>query len=77
VALALWWLSGLKLGRRDGLRLTNAHLLRFGVTDRSAKYRALRNLEKAGLICLVREAGKNPLVTILDVCPASESEPAA
>jgi hypothetical protein len=44
--------------------LTNITSLRFGL-DRNAKYRALAWLEKAGLISVVRKAGRAPLVTIL------------
>jgi hypothetical protein len=65
VALANWFLSGLRYGRRSDLPLTSGTLRQFAVLDRSAKYRALRALEKKGLIRVRREPGKNPLVTIL------------
>ena len=65
VALAVWFLSGLR-GTRESLPLTGAALRRFGVDDRSAKYRALKELERAGLIRVDRRQGKNPLVTVLD-----------
>ena len=63
--LALWYLSGLRKGRKDGLRLTTKVLERFHV-DRSAKCRALKALEKAGLVRVERKARKNPVVTIVD-----------
>jgi hypothetical protein len=47
--LAIWYLSGLR-GRQDNLLLTSDTLRRFGVHDRSSKYRALKALEQAGLI---------------------------
>jgi hypothetical protein len=64
VASAVWWLAGVR-GGKDNLRLTSPVLERFGVTDRSTKYRALRALKKAGLIRVDGERGKNPEVTIL------------
>src|SRR5437588_346682 len=60
-ALAIWFLSGLR-GRTDNLKLTSGILARFHV-DRSAKSRALKALEEAGLISVKREARKNPVVT--------------
>jgi DNA-binding transcriptional ArsR family regulator len=63
-ALAIWWQAGLH-GKREGLKLTTAGLQRFGV-DRKAKDRALKALEDAGLISVVRKAGKNPAVSILE-----------
>jgi hypothetical protein len=66
VGLAIWFLSGLR-NRKNDLLLTSAILARFRVTDRSTKKRALEVLEKAGLIHVVRQQGKNPLVTILEV----------
>jgi DNA-binding transcriptional ArsR family regulator len=71
--LAIWFLSGLRGGRMDSLKLTSATLERFGVS-RSAKSRALKALEKAGLINVRREPRKNPLVTILDVPPAGQDQ---
>jgi hypothetical protein len=64
VALAVWFVSGLR-GRREGLKVTTRVVQRFGVNDRSAKKRALDALERAGLIRVDRQQGKNPLVTIL------------
>jgi hypothetical protein len=65
--LAIWFLSGLRRQRKEGLLLTNELLSKFGVTDRTTKYRALRALKKAGLIHVDQQIGKNPLVTIVDV----------
>lgn len=65
-ALALWYLSGLNKGKKDNLKVTSATLRRFRVSNRAAKYRALEALEKAGLIQVKREPGKNPLVTICE-----------
>ena len=70
VAMAVWWLAGVK-GQRVDLKLTTAVLNRFGVDDRTAKSRALVALEKDGLISVHRRPQKNPLVTILDVTAAS------
>jgi DNA-binding transcriptional ArsR family regulator len=71
VALALYFLSGLRGNQLHDLRLSSATLKRLGVGDRSTKYRALRALERAGLVRVVRQRGKNPLVTILqDDAPA-------
>jgi hypothetical protein len=62
-ALAVWFVSGLR-GSREQLKLSTVQLQKFGV-DRSAKSRALTVLEQAGLISVVRQSRKNPLVTIL------------
>jgi hypothetical protein len=57
-----------EVGRRRSQEvvLTTAILKRFGV-NRKAKYRALKLLEKAGLISVVRRPRKNPLVAVLVV----------
>jgi hypothetical protein len=62
VALAIWF----EIGRRRSheIKLTTAICNRFGV-NRKAKYRGLLLLEDAGLIAVVREARKNPLVMVL------------
>lgn len=65
VALAIWFLAGLR-GREDDLNLTTAVLDQFAVTDRSSKSRALKALEKEGLIEVIRQQGKNPRITILE-----------
>jgi DNA-binding transcriptional ArsR family regulator len=64
-ALAIWYLKGLQ-NSSENLRLTSAVVERFGVS-RFSKSRALRYLEKAGLIKVERQLRKNPLVTILKV----------
>jgi DNA-binding transcriptional ArsR family regulator len=66
VALAIWFVSGLRKSR-EGLLLTRRILHRFCVTERSTKYRALKALEKAGLIRVERRPRRNPFITILAV----------
>jgi hypothetical protein len=63
VALAVWFEAGRR--KSQEVRLTTAILQRFNV-NRKAKYRALRSLEKAGLVRVRRERRKNPVVTILE-----------
>jgi DNA-binding transcriptional ArsR family regulator len=63
-ALAIWFLAGLR-GRFRGLKLTSEVCERFGV-DPSDKSRALKALEAAGLIEVVRNERKNPVVTVLN-----------
>jgi hypothetical protein len=67
VGLAVWFLSGLRGGRKDGLKLTRNTLEQLGVTDRWAKSRGLQALREAGLIEYVSKHGKNPVVTLLEV----------
>lgn len=57
-----------EVGRRRSqeIVLTTAILLRFGV-NRKAKYRALIQLENAGLISVVRQPRRNPLVAVLPI----------
>ena len=65
IALALWYLSGMK--RRDRtVRLTNLEAERWGVS-RQSKWRALASLVEAGLITVERRPKTSPLVTILDM----------
>ena len=63
VGLALWYLAGLK--KTKTVPLGNRLLKGFGV-DRKAKGRSLKLMEDAGLISVVRRAGCNPTVTLLD-----------
>ena len=63
VALALWYLSGLR--RSKTVVLTQKKLNLFGVS-RQAGYRALMALEKRGLVSVIRRAGCCPRVTILE-----------
>ena len=62
VGIALWFLSGLK--RSGTIALSQSILRLFGV-GRFSGYRGLAELEKAGLVSVVRHAGRNPIVTIL------------
>lgn len=57
-----------EVGRRRSqeITLTTAILERFGV-NRKAKYRALVQLENAGLISVVRQPRRNPLVAVLAI----------
>ena len=71
-ALAIWYLSGLRKGRTEELKLTTTTLKIFNV-DRYAKSRALKELERAGLISVRREGRKNPVVTILEVSGGNET----
>jgi hypothetical protein len=64
VALALWFLAG--INKNSTVPLTNTVLKPLGL-DRFAKGRSIKRLERAGLISVNRHAGRNPLVTILDV----------
>ena len=62
VAIALWFLAGLKRSRQVALSQSTLRL--FGVS-RQASYRALSRLESAGLVSVDRHPGRNPIVTIL------------
>jgi hypothetical protein len=64
-ALAIWFQAG-RQGHEEGIKLTSQILDRFHV-DRHAKFRALKELEKAGLIRVHRQAGKNPIVDLLEI----------
>ena len=64
---AMVWLWLLHLSWKEHsptFKLPNERLAVRGVS-RSAKTRALRNLEAAGLIQVARERGKSPTVTLL------------
>ena len=63
VALAIHHAVALTKGKSGPL--TSKHLKKFGVTDRRQKYRALKDLEAAGLIRVTRPSSKSPLVEIL------------
>jgi hypothetical protein len=78
MALAIWFVRGLR-GKDEGLELTPSKLKRFGVDKRHATYRALKDLEKAGLISVRRHSGRSAVVTILHAgadSPDSRSVPA-
>lgn len=64
VALVLWWIRGLCRSATFPLKrqATNA----FSVSP-DAAYDALKRLEEAGLIRVLRHCGRSPVVTILDV----------
>jgi hypothetical protein len=64
VAVAVWFMAGLKKTRV--VPISNITGLLFGL-DRNAKYRALDWLENANLIAVERQAGRAPIITILDV----------
>ena len=64
---AMVWLWLLHLSWKEHsltFKLPNEQLAVLGVS-RSAKTRALRNLETAGLIQVARARGKSPMVTLL------------
>ena len=60
----IWLLHLAWASRSHTFRLPNERLLLRGVS-RYTKRRALRELEAAGLIQVVRELGKSPVVTLL------------
>ena len=62
VGLALWRLSGAV--KSMTIRLSNSELEALGVS-RSAKSRALKSLEQAGLIAIDQRLGCLPIVTLL------------
>jgi hypothetical protein len=62
VGLCLWRLVGAM--RSDTVSFGNADLRPLGI-DRAAKSRALRALERAGLIAVVHQPGRFPRVTVL------------
>jgi hypothetical protein len=63
VGLSVWFLAGMTKSR--SVRLSARVSRAFGV-DRHAKYRALRWLEDAGLVTVVRRSGCSPIVTLLE-----------
>ena len=63
VYAAFWYLVW--INRHSTVNLTNTALKQFNVS-RDSKYRALKALEKAGLLTVVRTNGKNSVVTLLD-----------
>jgi hypothetical protein len=70
VAVYLWFLAGLTKSR--SVVLPTAKLASLGV-DRYAAYRAIRALETAGLVSVVRHRGRHPIVTLND-CPIEMKE---
>ena len=63
IGLCLWRLAGAM--KCKTISLGNADLRPLGI-DRASKSRALRALERAGLIEVVRERGRFPKVTLRD-----------
>ena len=61
VAVALWFLAGLKRSRK--VALFQSKLKLFNIS-RQASYRALLRLESAGLVSVERRRGRSPVVTI-------------
>lgn len=77
IALALWYLSG--LNKTATIKLTHRILSNFDVSPRTS-YRVLEQMEKAGLISVVRHQGRSPLVTLIASAvdmPIEEIEPSA
>jgi DNA-binding MarR family transcriptional regulator len=64
VAIALRYRCGIE--RTLTVKLTSTLLREFGV-ERDAKARALRQLERVGLVAVSRNHGRNPVVTVLEV----------
>jgi len=64
VGLALWYRSGVMKGDRTVV-LSSKNLRGFGLTRNTAR-RALRDLEKAGLVSVERHSGRAPRVTLLE-----------
>jgi DNA-binding transcriptional ArsR family regulator len=62
VGLALWHLKGLR--RDDSFLVSNLMLQEWGIQP-DAKRRALRELEKAGLITVERQGKRSPRVTLV------------
>lgn len=61
VGLGLWFLVGVKQSMT--VHLTPSVTRGFGM-DRHAVYRALRHLERGGLVAVRRKRGSSPVVTI-------------
>ena len=62
VALVLWFLSGLKHQAKT-VALSGKLLRELGV-ERHAAYRGLAVLEQEGLVSVVRQPGRSPVVTL-------------
>lgn len=69
VAVALWYVAGKQRSRK--VTLTGKALAQFHV-GRSVKYRALCQLEDAGLIRATKVRGRNPVVELI-IDPAPQS----
>ncbi len=64
VAVVLWYRAG--MGGGNAVRLTASARTEIGLKPDAAS-RGLAALEKAGLVSVVRHAGRIPVVTLLDV----------
>ena len=64
VGLALWFKFGVEKKRQ--VKVTRTLLQKFGV-NRHAGWRAINQLEAAGLVTVDRGRGRSSLVTIIDV----------
>ncbi|MGB8741096.1 MAG: hypothetical protein WCD52_12860 [Xanthobacteraceae bacterium] len=62
VGLSLWFLRGLR--RSDSFTVSNLFMQKWDVLP-DAKNRALRKLEKAGLITVERKGKRSPRVTLV------------
>jgi hypothetical protein len=67
VGLALWFLVG--VNKSMTVRLAPAATRGFGM-NRHAAYRALRQLERSGLITVSRRSGSSPVVTLHEARPS-------
>lgn len=74
VGLCLWYLRGLRAS--DSVILSNITMREWSVSP-DAKARALRALEKAGLVTIERRGKRSPLVTILTLQEAEKKVGAA
>jgi hypothetical protein len=63
VGVAIWYQAGLKKSQR--VKLPSSLLRAFGI-NRHSGYRALRELERAGLLKVERRRGECPVVEIID-----------
>ena len=72
VALAVWYLAGLKRSRQ--VTLGRKTLRMFGVQP-DASRRGLVELERAGLVCVERSSGCSPRVTLLEAAPEDDGAP--
>ena len=68
VAILLWYAAGLQ--KSPTVSLPNTLARRFGI-ERNTKYRALKWLERAGLVAVENNTGQAPRVTLLDPEDAS------
>lgn len=65
VAIALWWLNGMKKGAPFKLTQRSLQYMHVG---REAASDGLRRLEGVGLIKIERKSGQRPTITIVEQC---------